>query len=159
MLKRIEYVGVATVPFSSQQIDKLVAQSQTNNAVSGVTGALMASGSVFFQMLEGATESVDEFYRRISRDPRHTSIHLLRSELTRSPRMYADWSMRLVQPDDVVVGDSFDLRKGLERLDALHRPGRQITDQLERQVWTTSRASQRRRSHRRDPRPAHGGRD
>ena len=59
MLKRITYVSRFAKPFSESELEKLGESSARNNEELGVTGVLMTSGGIFFQILEGPEEAVD----------------------------------------------------------------------------------------------------
>ncbi|MEH3157423.1 MAG: BLUF domain-containing protein [Sphingomonas taxi] len=53
-------------------------------------------------MLEGPSESIDEAFARISRDPRHTDIHIL-DDRGVTERQFGDWAMAGMpgdHPDD-----------------------------------------------------------
>jgi hypothetical protein len=57
---------------------------------------LVASGDLFYQLLEGPKSEVDSLYARISTDPRHEQILLLESEVGDFDRICPDWAMQKV---------------------------------------------------------------
>jgi hypothetical protein len=59
----------------------------------------MASGGLFYQVLEGPEEHVDELYDTIKRDGRHTNLLLLSTEDDVQARLYPNWSMKLIDLD------------------------------------------------------------
>ena len=77
MLKRIKYVSRFDSPLSSAEIEQIGEQSQANNERLGLTGLLMASGGMFYQVLEGPADAVDQVYAKIQQDSRHTDLLLL----------------------------------------------------------------------------------
>ena len=98
MLKRIKYVSRFDQPLSEEAIRAIGEQSQANNERLGLTGVLMASGGLFYQVLEGPAEAVDEVYAKIVADGRHTDLLLLSSE-DNVTRTFPDWSMKTVNLD------------------------------------------------------------
>jgi len=99
MLKRITYVSRFAKPFSESELEKLGESSAENNEKLGVTGVLMTSGGIFFQILEGTEEAVDQVYSAISADSRHTDLVVLELELNVAGRHYPDWSMKTIDLD------------------------------------------------------------
>jgi hypothetical protein len=99
MLKRITYVSRFAKPFSESELAELGEVSASNNKELGVTGVLMTSGGVFFQILEGPAEAVDQVYSVIADDPRHTHLVVLELEHDIDTRNYPDWSMKLLDLD------------------------------------------------------------
>ncbi len=98
MLKRIKYVSRFDKPMSEDAIQAVGEQSRANNQRLGLTGILMASGGLFYQVLEGPAEAVDQVYGKIVADGRHTDLLLLSSE-DDVERMFPDWSMETINLD------------------------------------------------------------
>lgn len=98
-MKRITYVSRFAQPFSESELQELGEVSAKNNQSAGVTGVLMTSGGVFFQILEGPAEAVDRIYGSIAADSRHTDLVLLGLEENVTERRYPDWSMKTVNLD------------------------------------------------------------
>jgi adenylate cyclase len=98
MVKRIRYVSRFESPLSEADIQAIGEQSQRNNERLGLTGLLMASGGLFYQVLEGPAEAVDEVYRKIVEDGRHTDLLLLSTE-TGADRQFPKWSMETINLD------------------------------------------------------------
>ena len=99
MLKRIKYVSRFAKPLSADEIDKLAEQSTRNNKEHGITGVLMTSGGMFFQVIEGEKEHVDALYGNIINDKRHRDVLLLSVEEGVADRLFPDWSMKKVDLD------------------------------------------------------------
>jgi hypothetical protein len=98
MIKRIKYVSRFDKPHTEADIEAIGEQSRANNERLDLTGMLMASGGLFYQVLEGPAEAVDEVYARIANDSRHTDLLLLGSE-ENVERLYPDWTMEVVNLD------------------------------------------------------------
>lgn len=87
-LKRIKYVSRQKVPMTRDEIDDIVRVSARNNPSRRVTGAMMASGSIFFQIIEGPEASVDELLEVIRNDPRHVDFVCLGVQEACSTRLF-----------------------------------------------------------------------
>ena len=98
MIKRIKYVSRFDKPHTEADIEAIGEQSRANNERLDLTGMLMASGGLFYQVLEGPAEAVDEVYARIADDSRHTDLLLLGSE-ENVERLYPEWSMEVITLD------------------------------------------------------------
>jgi hypothetical protein len=98
-MKRIRYVSQFARDLGPADIDAVVARAASNNAARQVTGILMSSGRVFFQILEGPEAAVDELFARIRSDARHRDVLLLATEHDVPSRFFPDWSMRRVALD------------------------------------------------------------
>lgn len=98
MLKRIKFISRHAYPMTRIDIDHLVAQATQANAQRGITSALMVTGELFFQILEGRSPTVDVCFARIKSDSRHRKVHCIAEERSRS-RMFPASPMRLVIPE------------------------------------------------------------
>ena len=99
MLKRIKYVSRYSKPLDAKQLEELGEAAAGKNQALGVTGALMTSGGLFYQVIEGPPEAVDDLYAAIEADERHTDIILLSVENDAPSRLFPDWSMKVVNLD------------------------------------------------------------
>jgi len=111
MIKRIKYISRFAQGLDDEDIEDIVQQSARNNAELDVTGVLMASGKMFFQVLEGPPEHVDLVYRNIVRDERHVNVLLINSEENLQYRLFPEWPMRMVD-----LGLETDMRRDSLRL-------------------------------------------
>jgi hypothetical protein len=135
-MKRIKYVSEFSRELEPEDITALEEQCIRNNQKIGVTGVLMVSGSLFFQVLEGPEDKVDTLYESILSDDRHTRILKLADERNVKERLFPDWAMKVVSLD----------RSRTERLEPLHALLQTIDDQkqiitrltnvLERAIWS-----------------------
>jgi len=95
-MKRVRYISRFASGLSRTDIDQIVETSQANNPDRNVTGMLMASGDLFYQLLEGPKDQIDTLYARIYDDPRHEQILLLESEVGNFERICPDWAMQKI---------------------------------------------------------------
>ena len=95
-LYRLVYASKNLLQGSDEEIvagvEQILAASQRNNAVAGVTGALMFNAGAFAQVLEGPRKGVEETFERIQCDVRHGDVTVLQCGPTLS-RSFANWSM------------------------------------------------------------------
>jgi hypothetical protein len=99
MMKRIKYASRYSKPLDEQQLEDLGQQAAAKNAGLEVTGVLMASGGLFYQVIEGPAEAVDGIFAAIAGDERHTDVLVLDVEDGVTSRLFPDWSMKTVDLD------------------------------------------------------------
>lgn len=135
MIKRLKYISRFAQQLSSEQIDEIATISAENNRKMDITGALMASGGLFFQILEGPKENIDELWAKIQNDPRHKDVLLLKVEDNVEKRIFPEWSMKKLNLDK-----SSDIK--LEPLKAILQTVlrqsimiQELTSVLERSAW------------------------
>ena len=135
MLKRLKYVSQFARALSPAQIDALTRRSAENNKKVEVTGVLMTTGGLFFQVIEGPAEQIDALWAKIQHDPRHKDVLLLGVEEGVSRRLFPQWSMRKV---DLKEGTEYrlePLRTLLATIIQDRERIAQLTDVLARGVW------------------------
>lgn len=82
-------------------VSRIVEQAQINNALSGLTGALIFTGQHFAQVLEGPQEAIQTVMAYIHTDKRHSNVVVVdKSPITR--RLFADWQMAYHGPSQFV---------------------------------------------------------
>ena len=99
MEKRITYVSRYAKPMTSEQLMGLGQAAAEKNQKLGITGVLMASGGLFYQVLEGPKEAVDELYGSIAADGRHDDMLVLREDNDIAVRLFPNWSMETLNLD------------------------------------------------------------
>lgn len=82
-------------PFGYDDLDLLaiLSSARRNNVRDGITGALICREDLYMQLLEGAEPLVQEAYKRISADSRHTEVRLLFAG-SADARLFPEWAMR-----------------------------------------------------------------
>jgi hypothetical protein len=98
-MKRIRYVSRFTRPLTAEEIDEISVEAEEHNARRQITGMMMASGGLFYQVIEGPSAAIDELFRNILHDFRHTDILVLDVEEDVEAREFPDWSMGTVNLD------------------------------------------------------------
>jgi len=96
----LAYLSSASEPMTASALSEIVAQSHRNNLSDDVTGMLCHYDGSFLQFLEGPAKGVERVFKRVSRDRRHSGL----IEVFRRPieaRLFADWSMAMVKPEDL----------------------------------------------------------
>ncbi len=151
-LVRLLYVSHLTSECGPDEMRDIQAVSRRKNRVRGVTGALCFSAKGFLQCLEGPVDAVNELYRSIARDDRHSDVTLL--DYTGIKRRdFGRWSMAFIRDDELdakvlakIRGsrtfDPFDLAPG-EALDFLREITREQADFLKRQQAAIERRAAR----------------
>ena len=99
MTHRITYVSRFSKPMESHELEALGKAAAEKNRELGITGILMASGGIFYQILEGEKEVVEEIFSTITADERHSDVLLLHTEDNAPGRLFPDWSMKTVNLD------------------------------------------------------------
>ena len=136
MLKRIRYISEFSDVLGPDELRQVAADSARNNKRDQITGLLISAGNLFFQLLEGPPAVVDECYRRIKEDPRHTNVLLLGMEVGDLERLCPDWDMKGIDLNDE-TRERFALLRGVMR--SIHVQ-QMATDRLrldlEEAVWT-----------------------
>lgn len=86
------YASTATQEFSEEDLLQLLSNARTKNARLSLTGMLLHTDNNFFQILEGEPEVVDEIFKEISQDERHTKvINIIREPIPQ--RSFGEWTM------------------------------------------------------------------
>ena len=135
MIKRIKYVSRFASPMTEEEIGELAVECERNNMGTGVTGVLMTSGGIFFQILEGPAEAIDELYELICKDPRHKDVLLLSSENDVARRLYPDWAMKAISLEPSREERLAPLHALLETVVSQKTLIDKLVDTIERSVW------------------------
>ncbi|HEV7434384.1 MAG TPA: BLUF domain-containing protein [Pseudorhizobium sp.] len=92
LLYRSEIALTGSKDQIDHQIDQIVSASEQSNARSGLTGALIASGGVFIQALEGPLGALEATFEKICLDLRHKRVNLIELAAAEE-RIFPEWSM------------------------------------------------------------------
>ncbi len=92
MIKFVVYTSKTSGALSNIELNNLVTEARHNNKNNQITGILLYIDTIFLHYFEGNEESVDTLYEKISGDPRHNSLKLLKSGKTQSKK-YENWQM------------------------------------------------------------------
>jgi len=99
MTHRNTYVSRYSKPMDTHELEALGEAAAAKNRKLGITGFLMATGGMFYQVLEGPQDAVEDIYSAIVEDDRHTDLIQLRSEKNAPGLLYPDWSMKTINLD------------------------------------------------------------
>lgn len=88
----IIYLSSATVPFTTADLQKLLATARRYDASRDITGALFYKDGNFLQILEGEEPVVNALFLKIVEDKRHCGIIVPIKENILE-REFPDWSM------------------------------------------------------------------
>ncbi len=101
-MKRITYISRLANPLSVDEIKAIGITSSQNNKRANITGLLVYFEKLFFQIIEGDEERIDQLYEKISNDPRHKDIVRLKTEDGIDQRLFPSWSMKTINLDSDV---------------------------------------------------------
>jgi hypothetical protein len=91
-LKTLIYTSEARLNIRPSEVADIIAASQINNPLDGITGLLIFNGAIFLQIIEGSESAVDDLSKRLSGDPRHRNM-CIHQDLLVAERVFPDWSM------------------------------------------------------------------
>ena len=114
---RLIYLSTARLGLEAADLENILSRAVAHNLAHGVTGVLLFNGRNFLQVLEGPRRMVEELYERITRDPRHTGVTLIKTEDVRA-LSYPEWGMKL-KDVDADIGEHSLLRLTQQIADAL----------------------------------------
>jgi Sensors of blue-light using FAD len=97
-LFELVYTSIAQRPFTAHELRGILERARPSNQRLGLTGILLYRNSSFLQVLEGDEAVVMERFERISRDPRHGRVRIVRKGPI-TCRSFGDWSMGFVSLD------------------------------------------------------------
>jgi len=96
--------------FDDAMLSGILLDARRNNTRDGVTGALIARGDLYIQLLEGPQRKVEACYARIRHDDRHVDPRKL-VHRTITTRLFPGWSMK-DDPAQSWVWSREDVRNG-----------------------------------------------
>jgi hypothetical protein len=136
MLKRIKYISRVSQALTPEGVHVLGQNAARRNQELGVTGVLLTGGGIFFQVLEGPPEAIDQLWRAIETDTRHEDVLLLAVQENVPSRIFPDWAMRHVDLDHQANAHMETLRSMLAVAHALRRESDELFRILEQSVWS-----------------------
>ncbi|MBW2522734.1 MAG: BLUF domain-containing protein [Deltaproteobacteria bacterium] len=134
-MKRIRYISEFAAPMTAEQISELARRSAENNQRDDITGMLVASGSIFFQLIEGPDEAIDSLFRRIQADDRHHNVLLLGIEQGDLKRVCPDWAMAKADVSELTQERVEPIRAMLRAIVDHRRAVQNLSDALEEVMW------------------------
>jgi len=101
LLHQVAYCSRAAPEVDASTVDRIVATARRTNPAQGITGLLVFGSGVFFQWLEGPRDHITGLMAKILRDPRHDEVVTLSHSEEVRERLFPDWSMELVTPEQI----------------------------------------------------------
>ena len=135
MIKRIHYVSSFAQNMSDEEIEALASQAAKKNAENDITGVLMAQSGIFFQIIEGPEENIDDLFKSIMRDPRHEKVTPLGIQVGDLKRLFPNWGMKEINLNTTT---SERLQPVKAIIDAVHAQAaiiEKLTEALAASAW------------------------
>ena len=105
MLKSICYKSQVKYTLSILEFESLFNATQTNNDKSNITGVLVKSKDIFFQIIEGEVTTIDSLFDKIKKDNRHSDIiELLNKPISQLSFKAFDTGYTLIDDIDELYG-------------------------------------------------------
>lgn len=101
LLQQVVYCSRAARGVDAAAVDRIIDTARRANPQLGISGLLVFGSGVFFQWLEGPRDHITALMARIRRDPRHDEVVMLSQSEEVRERLFPDWSMELVTPDQI----------------------------------------------------------
>ncbi len=110
LLYNVVYCSRASADVDDAAVSRIVDTSRRHNRERGITGLLVFGSGIFFQWLEGPREQVMQLMATLKTDSRHREVVLLSESEEVRERLFSDWDMERVSPDDIrdVLEDALD---------------------------------------------------
>lgn len=135
MIKRISYISKFARPFTREEIAQLAQDAAERNQPMGITGMLMSSGDIFYQILEGPADTVDRLFQKIATDARHTDVLVLGTQEDVEDRQFPSWGMKRVNLDEQAVTRLEPIKALLEAIVVQREAMQRLIRILSRSVW------------------------
>jgi len=116
------YSSAATERMPKSKLYKILLGARSRNESLDVTGLLLFVNGVFLQILEGERDVVSALMKKISSDPRHSSVKVIQ-ETDVEKRTFPSWRMAYVTPSTKELANWAGLRSTTtleETLEMLH---------------------------------------
>ncbi|HOC99405.1 MAG TPA: BLUF domain-containing protein [Myxococcota bacterium] len=134
-MKRVRYVSRFRENMSPAAIQALAREASEFNSGHQITGALLATGQIFFQMIEGPRQEIDALWSKIKADPRHVDVVILSSEEGGLSRLCPDWSMKTIDLSIDASEATLPLRTLIQLIFDQHKIIDSAVEALEKATW------------------------
>lgn len=101
LLYNVVYCSRASADVDDAAVTRIIETSQRRNRERSITGLLVFGSGIFFQWLEGPREQVEQLMALLKTDARHREVVSLSESEEVRERMFTDWDMERVSPDDI----------------------------------------------------------
>lgn len=135
MLKRVSYISKFSRPLTRDEISQLASDAAEKNRAIGVTGMLISSGGIFYQVIEGPGEAVDDLFKTIAADPRHRDVLVLSTHEEVEDRQFPSWAMKKVDLDETTLSRLEPIKAILDAIVMQRETMHRMMRVLSRSVW------------------------
>lgn len=101
LLYNVVYCSRASAGVDDAAVARIIDTSRRHNRERGITGLLVFGSGIFFQWLEGPREQVLQLMATLKTDSRHREVVPLSESEEVRERLFSDWDMERVSPDDI----------------------------------------------------------
>ncbi|MDP2419316.1 MAG: BLUF domain-containing protein [Hydrogenophaga sp.] len=123
---------VGTLGEQEKNLRSILEFAQRNNALLGVTGALLYSGGYYCQVIEGDRDVLENLFETIQMDRRHNEITVLHFEQIEL-RSFSEWAMAMAGYEDAMRFDIEGIRASKDEI-LMRDSGRDMVIVLEQMV-------------------------
>ncbi len=97
---RLVYISTLTDECNAEERRNILEHARDFNSRNGLTGILCWKKDYFLQWFEGESSKVNELYRSIVNDERHTDVRIV--DYSEVPgRTFSDWNMAYIAGNDL----------------------------------------------------------
>ena len=104
IIHQLVYVSHTNYSMSNEDIKTILDISRKNNIHDNITGLLIYSNQLFFQVLEGPRDAVDACYSRVSKDDRHGAPSIMWQDDV-AERSFPSWRMGYRASSDLSIDE------------------------------------------------------
>ena len=101
LLYNVVYCSRASAGVDDAAVARIIDTSRRHNRERSITGLLVFGSGIFFQWLEGPREQVMQLMALLKTDSRHREVVPLSESEEVRERLFSDWDMERVSPDDI----------------------------------------------------------
>ena len=99
IIVRLTYISRYNNHNPNDEVKRILAEAQQNNANNGITGALVFNHNYFLQTIEGARPTINNLLRKLIKDDRHFSLQIVECKEV-DYRRWTQWSMKYLTPSE-----------------------------------------------------------
>lgn len=101
LLYNLAYCSRASAGVDDAVVARIIDTARRHNRERSITGMLVFGGGIFFQWLEGPRAQVEPLMALLKTDSRHRDVVPLSESEEVRERLFSDWDMEWVSPDDI----------------------------------------------------------
>ncbi len=122
------YCSRAADGVDDAEVGRIVETARRHNPARGITGVLVFGSGVFFQWIEGPAAQIQKLIASLHGDSRHYDIVSLSQSEEERERLYPNWDMEKVEPQDIrlVLQEALESAEDINNVAALTRILKQL---------------------------------